>query len=98
MKIDQVELDNKLNTLFIHSPGSTAATVQMWFRAGSALEQKDNQGIAHFLEEKAAESIVSFSLHNPALIAAALLGSVVAKITICSSQPVQLLHRLGWFH
>jgi zinc protease len=50
MKIDQVELDNKLNTLFIHSPGSTAATVQMWFRAGSALEQKDNQGIAHFLE------------------------------------------------
>ncbi len=50
MKIDQVELDNKLNTLFIHSPGSTAGTVQIWFRAGSALEQKDNQGIAHFLE------------------------------------------------
>lgn len=50
MKIDLVELDNKLNTLFIHSPGSTAATVQIWFRAGSALEKKDNQGIAHFLE------------------------------------------------
>ncbi len=50
MKIDLVELDNKLNTLFIHAPGSTAATVQIWFRAGSALEQKDNQGIAHFLE------------------------------------------------
>lgn len=50
MKIEQVELDNKLNTLFIHSPGSTAGTVQMWFRAGSALEKKDNQGIAHFLE------------------------------------------------
>lgn len=50
MKIDQVQLDNKLNTLFIHSPGSTAGTVQMWFRAGSALEQKDNEGIAHFLE------------------------------------------------
>lgn len=50
MKIDLVELDNKLNTLFIHSPGSTAGTVQIWFRAGSALEQKDNQGIAHFLE------------------------------------------------
>jgi zinc protease len=50
MKIDQVKLDNELNTLFIHSPGSTAGTVQMWFRAGSALEQKDNQGIAHFLE------------------------------------------------
>ena len=50
MKIDQQVLDNKLNTLFIHSPGSTAGTVQMWFRAGSALEQKDNEGIAHFLE------------------------------------------------
>ncbi len=50
MKIDQVELKNKLNTLFIHSPGSTAASVQIWFRAGSALETFDNQGIAHFLE------------------------------------------------
>lgn len=50
MKIDQVKLDNELNTLFIHSPGSTAGSVQMWFRAGSALENHDNQGIAHFLE------------------------------------------------
>lgn len=50
MKIDQVELDNKLNTLFIHSPGCSAGSVQMWFRAGSALEQTDNEGIAHFLE------------------------------------------------
>jgi len=50
MKIDQIQLDNKLNTLFIHSPGSTAASVQMWFRAGSALEHKENEGIAHFLE------------------------------------------------
>ncbi|MGE3610780.1 MAG: M16 family metallopeptidase [Bacteriovoracaceae bacterium] len=50
MKIEQVELDNELNTLFIHSPGATAGTVQMWFRAGSALEKLDNEGIAHFLE------------------------------------------------
>jgi zinc protease len=50
MKIEQVQLDNKLNTLFIHSPGCSAGTVQMWFRAGSALEKKENQGIAHFLE------------------------------------------------
>lgn len=50
MKIEQVQLDNELNTLFIHSPGCSAGTVQMWFRAGSALEKKDNQGIAHFLE------------------------------------------------
>jgi zinc protease len=50
MKIEQVQLDNELNTLFIHSPGCSAGTVQMWFRAGSALEHKDNEGIAHFLE------------------------------------------------
>lgn len=50
MKIDQVKLDNELNTLFIHSPGCSAGTVQMWFRAGSALEKEDHQGIAHFLE------------------------------------------------
>ncbi len=50
MKIDQVQLNNELNTLFIHSPGCSAATVQMWFRAGSALEKTDHEGIAHFLE------------------------------------------------
>lgn len=50
MKIEQIQLENKLNTLFIHSPGCSAGTVQMWFRAGSALEKTDNEGIAHFLE------------------------------------------------
>ncbi|RPJ78433.1 MAG: insulinase family protein, partial [Alphaproteobacteria bacterium] len=50
MNYELTKLKNKLNTLFVHSPGSTAATVQIWFRAGSALEEKDHQGIAHFLE------------------------------------------------
>jgi zinc protease len=50
MKIEQMKLSNELNTLFIQSPGCSAATVQMWFRAGSALEKEDHQGIAHFLE------------------------------------------------
>ena len=49
MQVEEVKL-GQLNTLFIHNPGSTASTVQMWFRAGSALEDKTNQGIAHFLE------------------------------------------------
>lgn len=43
-------LNNNLKTLFIDSPGSTAASVQIWFRAGSALEENSNEGIAHFLE------------------------------------------------
>ena len=43
-------LKNNLKTLFVHSPGSTAGTVQIWFRAGSALEKHDHEGIAHFLE------------------------------------------------
>ncbi len=50
MKYELTKLKNDLNVLFVHSPGSTAATVQIWFRAGSALEQTDNEGIAHFLE------------------------------------------------
>lgn len=50
MKIEQKILANNLNTLFIHSPGSTSASVQMWFRAGSALEKTKDLGIAHFLE------------------------------------------------
>lgn len=50
MKYELTKLNNNLTTLFVHSPGSTAATVQIWFRAGSALEQKDHEGIAHFLE------------------------------------------------
>lgn len=50
MQIEQRRLDNDLETLFINSPGSTSATAQIWFRAGSALEDKEDQGIAHFLE------------------------------------------------
>ncbi len=49
MHVEETRLGD-LRTLFIHSPGATAASVQIWFRAGSALEDHDNQGIAHFLE------------------------------------------------
>lgn len=50
MQHQELTLKNNLKTLFVHSPGSTAATVQIWFRAGSSLESHDNEGIAHFLE------------------------------------------------
>lgn len=50
MQYELTKLKNNLNTLFIHSPGSTAGTIQIWFRAGSALERDDHEGIAHFLE------------------------------------------------
>ena len=50
MKKLQKKLDNGLETLFINSPGSTSGSVQIWFKAGSALEEDTNQGIAHFLE------------------------------------------------
>ncbi len=50
MQYELSTLKNNLKTLFVHSPGSTAATVQIWFRAGSALEKEDHEGIAHFLE------------------------------------------------
>lgn len=47
---EQIRLSNGLDTLFINCPGHTAASVQIWFRAGSALEEKKDHGIAHFLE------------------------------------------------
>lgn len=50
MKVEQLTLNNKLRTLFIDQPGSTMASLQIWFRAGSALENKQDYGIAHFLE------------------------------------------------
>ena len=50
MKIEQLKLQNGLNTLFVEAPGSNVTTAQVWFKAGSSLENKDNQGIAHFLE------------------------------------------------
>lgn len=50
MKVEQTTLKNGLNTLFIDTPGSNVSSVQIWFKAGSALENKSNKGIAHFLE------------------------------------------------
>ena len=50
MQIDKVITNTGLETLFVNSPGATSASVQFWFRAGSALEKKEDEGIAHFLE------------------------------------------------
>jgi zinc protease len=50
MQYDLQVLKNSLKTLFVHSPGATAGSVQIWFQAGSALEKKSEQGLAHFLE------------------------------------------------
>ena len=50
MNVEKIITKNNVNVLFIDQPGTTAASVQMWFRAGSALESKEDQGVAHFLE------------------------------------------------
>lgn len=50
MQHELIKLNNHLQTLFVDAPGSTSGSVQIWFRAGSALENKEDQGIAHFLE------------------------------------------------
>lgn len=50
MILEQKTLNNKLETILVDSPGSNTATVQIWFKAGSAVETKENYGIAHFLE------------------------------------------------
>jgi zinc protease len=50
MQHEQMTLKNGLETLFVDFPGSTSSSVQIWFKAGSALEPKKDEGIAHFLE------------------------------------------------
>jgi len=50
MKITQQKQKNGLDTIYVNSTGSTLGSVQIWFRAGSALEGFENEGIAHFLE------------------------------------------------
>ena len=45
-----ITLKNSLKCIFLHSKGLPTASVQVWFRAGSALEGGDDLGIAHFLE------------------------------------------------
>ncbi|MEI8346543.1 MAG: pitrilysin family protein [Pseudomonadota bacterium] len=50
MQHERIKLKNNLEVLYINFPGSMAGSVQMWFRAGSALEGPSDEGIAHFLE------------------------------------------------
>ena len=50
MKVSSFSKKNKINTLLVHQENATAASIQFWFRAGSALEGKKDEGIAHFLE------------------------------------------------
>ena len=50
MHCEQVVISNGLKILFIDAPGNSTGSIQMWFRAGSALENPHNRGIAHFLE------------------------------------------------
>lgn len=50
MQNDLTTLKNGLKVLFVNSKGASSGSVQIWFRAGSALETSENEGIAHFLE------------------------------------------------
>ena len=50
MQHQKICLRNHLETLFVQMAGSQSASIQFWFRAGSALEEKADWGIAHFLE------------------------------------------------
>ena len=50
MNIEETTTKNGLQVLYVDQPDATAGSVQMWFRAGSALESKNDYGVAHFLE------------------------------------------------
>ncbi len=50
MNYEVCKLKNNLEVIFVDLPGSGAASTQIWFKAGSTLEKKEDHGIAHFLE------------------------------------------------
>ena len=50
MNYEVHNLKNNLETIFVDLPGTGAASAQIWFKAGSTLEDKKDHGIAHFLE------------------------------------------------
>ena len=48
MRYEIDRLKNDQEVIFVDLPGSSSASVQIWFRAGSTLEEKSDFGIAHF--------------------------------------------------
>ncbi len=50
MHMAQHKLPNGIPLYTLDVPSSKLCSVQIWFKAGSALEEKDNLGMAHFLE------------------------------------------------
>ncbi len=48
--LHKTTLDNKLTVLVKETPGVKIATVQIWVRAGSIYEDKDEAGITHLIE------------------------------------------------
>ena len=50
MKVVSRTLKNNLKVLFVDGPGNMSSSVQVWFKAGSAFEAKEDEGMAHFLE------------------------------------------------
>ncbi len=50
MNTEHFKSANGINSLLIETPNSNIVSVQFWFKAGSSLESKEDQGIAHFLE------------------------------------------------
>lgn len=50
MEVSIENSQNQIKTVFVDQPGSPSASIQLWFNAGSALEEKEDWGVAHFLE------------------------------------------------
>ncbi len=48
--VHRITLDNGLCCLFLEDPGARAASVQVWYRVGSAHEAPAEYGLAHLLE------------------------------------------------
>ena len=49
MKYEIETLKNGQEVIFVNLPGSTAASAQIWFRAGSTFEDKSNFFLMNFV-------------------------------------------------
>lgn len=50
LKIQEIQLKNKIPVLLCSQPDSDVVSLQVWVRVGSAKESKPEQGLSHFVE------------------------------------------------
>jgi len=59
--LETYNLDNGVKLVYKHTPDKKVTSVQLWMKTGSINENKDNNGISHFLEHMVFKGTKSFA-------------------------------------